>query len=138
MHYSPNVQATLFINGEPAAFLGQLRTKYKESMELKKDMYVMEMVFDTLIKNAHIIPTYQSPAQFAIVKLDVTIKQNPDFPFAQIKENARRTSELFTDIEVVDIFKDNLTLRFYFSAKDRNITEEEAKRELEKIKGTIT
>ena len=96
------------------------------------------MVFDTLIKNAHIIPTYQSPPQFAIVKLDVTIKQNPDFLFTQIKENARRTSELFTDIEVVDIFKDNLTLRFYFSAKDRNITEEEAKRELEKIKGTIT
>lgn len=138
MHYSPNVQATLFINGEPAAFLGQLRTKYKANMELKKDIYLMEMVFDTLIKNAHIIPTYQAPAQFSIVKLDMTIKQNPDIPFAQIKENARRLSTLCTNIDVIDIFNENITLRFYFSAPDRNITEIEAKKELETILQTIS
>lgn len=137
-HYSPNVQATLLINGEPTAFLGQLKNNYKETMDLKKDIFLMEMVFDTLVKNAHIIPAYETPAQFAIIKLDLTLKQNKDMSFAKIKEIALKNSSLLQAIEVLDLFEDKLTLRFYFSSKERNITEADAKNEFGLIQEAIS
>jgi len=46
-------------------------------------------------------------------------------------------SKELINIKVKDIYKDNITLRFYFSNRAKNITEKEALEELDKIKKII-
>ena len=52
--------------------------------------------------------------------------------YAEIEQKAFK-SKLLQKIEVITLYQNKLTLRFYYSSPDRNITEEEAKKELEKI-----
>ena len=54
------------------------------------------------------------------------------------KEIALKNSSLLQAIEVLDLFEDKLTLRFYFSSKERNITEADAKNEFGLIQEAIS
>jgi phenylalanyl-tRNA synthetase beta subunit len=114
--------------------MGQLKKTYQDHMQLKQNVFLAEIDFQQLATHAKLLPKYQQPSLYATIKLDITIKQNSTLPFGQIKEQAFKTSPLLSNVEVVDLYKDNLTLRFIFSSNERNITEEEAKGELEKIK----
>lgn len=129
-----NVQADLFISNELAGHIGQLKSSYQAKNEIKQNVYLAEIDFDLLIKNHKMIGFYNPISPFAIVKLDLTIQISPKKSFEKIKKVAFETSSLLKNIEFVDLFKDKLTLRFYFAKNNSNITEEEAKRELEKMK----
>lgn len=134
---SQNVQAEIFINGEKAGHIGQLKPAYQLRNEIKQKIYLAQINFESLIKNYKMLGTYNPISTFATVKLDLTIEASPNNSFEKIKNTAFKTSELLKDVEVADIFNDKLTLRFYFSKDSSNITEQEAKVELEKIKNEI-
>jgi len=50
-----------------------------------------------------------------------------------LRRTAFETSKLLVKLDVVDTYKNRVTLRYYFSSPSRNITDEEAKKELEAI-----
>ncbi|MCX7881583.1 MAG: hypothetical protein N2482_03710, partial [Patescibacteria group bacterium] len=54
--------------------------------------------------------------------------------FSEIEEKCFRVSKFLQKIELISQYQNKITLRFYFNDPTRNLTEEEGKRELEKIK----
>lgn len=101
-------------------------------IEERGGIFFTEIALDTLISNSRPFPTYRPLNQYAVIKLDKTFKLNPGITYLSIKNKAQK-SKLFTNLEVISTYKDNLTLRFYYSSPLRNLTEEEAKRELDKV-----
>ena len=127
-------QAALIIKGKQAGVLGKLKSQYQEKNGLKSESYLMELDFETLISHARTISTYHPLHPFAIIKLDYTVTTNMNSSYETFKKKAFKQSKLLQKIEVIDRFKDKVTLRMYFSSASHNITEEDAKKEL----GTCT
>jgi phenylalanyl-tRNA synthetase beta chain len=116
---------------------GQLKPVFQLVLGINKEIFIAEFDFHALSQLARTVPVYTPTNPYAIIKLDLTVKLRPDMSFEKIRQVAFQSSALVKNIEVVDIHKDNLTLRFYFTSLEKNITEEEAKKELNHIKMEI-
>lgn len=131
--FSPNVQSQIIINGKPAGFMGLIKKEISQKNNLKNDVYTAEIDFTHLIENAKEISTYKHISAYAVIKLDLTIDTAGTQSYASIINNAYKTSRLLTDVQLINQYKNKITLRFFFTASDRNITEEEAIKELSQI-----
>ena len=105
----------------------------------KESVFMTEIDLQQLIDNYRQMPKYQPINPYAVIKLDKTFilrtghRPVPtDLTYEIIKTKAEK-SKLLQKIEVLSLFENKLTLRFYYSSPDRNINEEEVKRELDKI-----
>lgn len=114
--------------------VGLLRESYMMSHGIKKPVCAAELRFAELVKFINPHPKYVKPNPHAHIKLDVTYTSDKNHVFAEIRDAAFKTSDLLQSIDVIDQYEDQVTLRLTFAAEDRNITEAEAKEELEKIK----
>lgn len=101
-------------------------------IEEKEGVFYTEIDLNDLISNAKPFPTYNPINQFAVIKLDKTFELSDNVTYKSIREKAKK-SKLYMMTEFVTMYKNKLTLRFYYSSSDRNITEEEAKNELQKV-----
>jgi len=98
----------------------------------KNGSFMVELDFMTLIENCKLVPNYKPLHPYAIIKLDRTFEVGPSNTYDALSKKAKK-SKLLQKIEVVTLYQNKLTLRFYYSSPDRNITEGEAKSELAKI-----
>ncbi len=98
----------------------------------KNGVFMTEIDFQTLIDNCQLVPTYKPLHPYAIIKLDKTFEINPKKTYDIIQKMAFK-SKLLQKIEVVTLYQNKLTLRFYYSSPEKNITESDAKSELEKL-----
>lgn len=99
----------------------------------KDGVFMAEIDLQTLINNYKQIPKYNPVNPYAVIKLDKTFEIRPDNTYEVLYRLARR-SKLLKKIEVVTLYQNKLTLRFYYSSPSRNITEDEAKSELYKVR----
>ncbi len=95
-------------------------------------VFLAELDFQSLINNCQLVPKYKPLHPYAIIKLDKTFEIQPQTTYEVVRQKAFK-SKLLQKIEVVTLYQNKLTLRFYYSSPDRNITEEEAKTELAKL-----
>ncbi len=130
-----NSQATIKIGEDWIGEYGQLKPIYQSQNAVKSRVFLAVFDLLNLIKHINLYTVFKPVNPYATVKLDLTIE--PSKTFTEINNQAYRSSKLLTGIEFVGQYENKITLRFYFSATDRNITEEEAKKELEKIKSTL-
>lgn len=98
----------------------------------KDGVFMAEIDFQSIIDNSKLVPTYKPIYPYAVIKLDKTFEIQPHTTYAVVRQRAFK-SKLLQKIEVVTIFENKLTLRFYYSSPEKNITEEEAKMDLGKI-----
>ena len=131
-HYVANMSAEILIANRPAVRFGQLKKSYQNNLELKNNAYLAEIELNVLIDNYKLVSPYISPPQYAVIKLDSTIKLSKH-SFEEIRKIAQSVSKLLYSMEFVSSYKDTNTVRFYFTSTNKNITEEEAKSELSKI-----
>lgn len=103
-----------------------------EEIICRDGIYMVEIDFNQLVKNSHSFKKYRPLNSYAVIKLDKTFELGPNSTYA-VKNRLAQQSKLLQKIEVVTLYKNKLTLRFYYSSPERNITEEEAKKELEKV-----
>lgn len=135
--FSSKMQGDLILNEESAGQFGQVKVTFIKKLGIEGNVYAAELDFNELIKNYHLLPSYTATNPFAVIKLDLTIESKKDQSFSEIKRISYNQSTLLKDIEFLNSYKNNVTLRFYFSSSEKNITEENAKKELEKIKNTL-
>jgi phenylalanyl-tRNA synthetase beta chain len=133
--FAPNEQAQLvdIKTKKVIGYFGKLRTTLQENMELKGAVYAAELDFSFIAENYKVVEPYIAPLQNAVVKLDANIKVNKGQTFTSMKETAYGESTLLVDVDFVNKYENTMTLRFYFSSKETNITEAEAQTELTKI-----
>jgi phenylalanyl-tRNA synthetase beta chain len=98
----------------------------------RNGVFLSEIDFQTLINNCQLVPKYKPLHPYAIIKLDKTFEISPNKTYGTIAKLAKQ-SKLLQKIEVITLYQNKLTLRFYYSSPNKNITEEEAKSELKKI-----
>jgi phenylalanyl-tRNA synthetase beta chain len=82
-----------------------------------------------LIDHYRSFPTYKPVNPYAVIKLDKNFQLSQNLTYSVIQKLAQR-SKYLQKMEVVSLYKDRLTIRFYYTASDHNLTEEEAKKEL--------
>lgn len=98
----------------------------------KESVFMVEVDFKKLIEHYQPIPKYHPFNPFAVIKLDKTFEITPHMTYKIVRQKAFQ-SKLLQKIKVITLYQNKLTLRFYYSSTKRNITEDEAKKELEKI-----
>ncbi|MFA6532652.1 MAG: phenylalanine--tRNA ligase subunit beta [Patescibacteria group bacterium] len=99
----------------------------------KSGVFMTEINFKSLIDNSKLVPTYKPIHPYSIIKLDKTFEIQPLTTYAVLRQKAFK-SKLLQKIEAISVYENKLTLRFYYSSSEKNITEEEAKEELNKVK----
>lgn len=127
--FSKGVQARILIGDKEVGVLGQVQLTYADRFGIKSAGFAAELDFNTLIVKAKTIASYRAPHPYAVIKLDRTVTVSNTLTFEKLKQQGL-SSKLLQDLEVLDVYGDKITLRYYFSSPDRNITEEEAKQEL--------
>lgn len=128
-----NIQATLYCDNVEIGEIGLVANAYTHIYSIDKPIVVAEVDMSALIKLSRTIAQYKPISPFAVIKLDLTIDNTSARPYGEIESMIKKTSSLITRIELRSTYKNKLTLRMYFTDTARNITEEEAKKELEKI-----
>ena len=99
----------------------------------KDGVFMAEIDFQSLVDNCQLVMKYKPIHPYAVIKLDKTFGISPHTTYAIVRQKAFQ-SKLLRKIEVVTLYQNKLTLRFYYSSTERNITEEEAKAELYKVR----
>ncbi len=97
-------------------------------------LYAAELDFDRLVLESRAIPSYTPVSPYATIRLDLTLVSDPDHTYSTVQETALRASKLLQKVSLISMFQDKITLQFEFSSSAHNITEEDAKTELENIK----
>ena len=121
------------IKGIIEALLKELNINHLDFKIIEKDgIYLNEISLSALIKNHRQLPVYQPINPYAIIKLDKTFELSYNLKYADIEKKTKSLKWL-KKIEIVSLFYNKVTVRFYFQSDKKNITEEEAKKELEKI-----
>lgn len=131
------IQAEILISDKVIGIIGRLHQKYQRSFALQNPITLAELDFLKIVNASQTISKYIPINPYAVVKLDLTIEMSGGKTYADVEKAIRKTSSLVTDITLQTIYKNTITLRIYFSSMERNITEDEAKKELEKIKSII-
>ena len=135
--FNKNVQGEIYFGGKLVCVFGKLHKKYEVRQELTKPAYLAQFDVYEIINLTKQFPKYQPINQYATIKFDLTIEMREGFVYQELREKALKTSHFLNNLEVIDVYKNKLSLRFYFSSDTKNLTEEEAKKELEKIKELV-
>ncbi|MEK7633971.1 MAG: phenylalanine--tRNA ligase subunit beta [Patescibacteria group bacterium] len=98
----------------------------------KNGIFMTEIDLQSLIDNCQLVPKYVPLHPYAVIKLDKTFEISTTTTYAVVRIKAFQ-SKLLQKIEVVSVFENKFSLRFYYSSPERNITEDEAKKELYKV-----
>lgn len=122
------------LKGIVEGLMGELNaeTAPKYVITEKDGVFLTEIDLDDLIGASRAFPIYRAINPYAVIKLDKTFTLSQEMSYKTLVSSAKK-SKLLQKVELVSVFKSNLTLRFYYSSPERNITEEEAKVELEKV-----
>lgn len=131
--FSKNISAQLLIKNEHIGYLGKLKSEYKDKNNVNSEIYIAELNFSSLVKNFNIISRFYPITRYAVIKLDLNVELSKNKTYAQIISKAYKSLKYIQKIKLIDLFKNKATLRFYFSSNKRNITEEEAKKQLKNL-----
>ncbi len=128
--FSPTIQVDYRIGDRVIGSAGMLSTDIRSSLGIRKPVYLASFDLLSLIEYTRLIPQYRPVNPYAVIKLDLTAKITE---YEQFKSSAFRASGLLRHIEYIGRYNENVTVRLFFSSLDRNLTEQEANKELEKI-----
>lgn len=128
--FSKNEVVDFVVNDGVIGSVGKLSTELQYKNSLKSAVYLARFDLLSLIERARTIARFQPINPYAVIKLDLTM---PIKIYADFVKKAKDTSSYLQRVELIDSFKDKKTVRLYFSSTERNLTEKEAQRELEKI-----
>lgn len=136
-YLSSKVQANIKIDDHLVGFIGELSPAILRVLSLKKPVFVTELDFDQLVLQFRTSISYKPINPYAIVKLDLTVDLTKVGSYEEVILNIKKSSPLLTDVTYLTLYQNKLSLRLYFSDSKKNITEQEALLELEKIKKAL-
>jgi len=131
--FSKNISAQLLIKNDYVGYLGKLKSEYKDKNKVNSEIYIAELDFSSLVNSFNIISRFYPISPYAVIKLDLNVELSKNKTYAQIINKAYKSLNYIQNIKLIDLFKNKATLRFYFSSNKRNITEEEAKKQLKNL-----
>lgn len=135
--FSQNEVVDFVLNDSVFGSVGKLSTQLQHKNSLRSSVYLASFDLLSLIEHSMSVAKYTAINPYATIKLDLTLKTG-SVTFQELTQRAHKTSKLLSRIEFVGSFKENHTIRFYFSSTERNLTEVEAQRELALIQTALS
>ncbi len=140
----PGRSADLFIADTIVGFLTEVHPEVLARFGLPARTAVATLDLTSLLALPSATVTPAPLPSFPAVTYDVTMQRTQKQTTQELLKKLRAASALLENVEVIDLFDGaplkndeyNLTLRFTYRAKDRTLTEDEAKKEQEKVLGT--
>jgi phenylalanyl-tRNA synthetase beta chain len=130
--FSPDFCVSVKTDNNLLGYFGEIRADIRDVFGIKPSIIGGEFDFELISSSYNLSHPFVEPIQFAIIKLDATIDMNGK-TYQDICNTAYSQSQLLINLDYIDTYKDNITIRFYFADRAKNITEEVAKNELKKI-----
>lgn len=130
-HHLSSTSESIISKGNIIGFFGALHQKYNDILGINQPIYLAEIDFEPLLTQYSPIHPYHIPSPYAMVKLDLTFEKT--YLYQEIQTMSLQASKLIHHMEYLSSFDNKITIRYFFNSPDRNITEEEAKIELEKV-----
>ncbi len=134
--FSKNEVIDFAKNGSVFGSIGKLSTELQHKNGLKSPAYLASFDLLSLIELSTTTVPYKPINQFATIKLDLNV--STDHSYQEIEQRAHRSSKLLTHLEYCGTYGDRHTIRFYFSSRDKNLTESEAQQELALIQTALS
>ncbi len=139
-HMHPGRSAHLLLGQTVVGHLFELHPIVRERTGLPFRSAAAQIDCTLLLAISPAAVTAQSVPAFPSVTYDVTVPRTQREPLHDLLHRLHRGSDLLENVSVQDLYAlkhtydpYQLTLRFVFRAPDRTLTEEEAKREHEKV-----
>jgi phenylalanyl-tRNA synthetase beta chain len=131
--------AELVLDGRLLGWIGQLARSVQESrlLELREEVTVAELDFETLKSVADLIPTHRPVPVFPPVERDLNFVLDEEVPWADVEQLAEEAAgELLERAEFLSQYrgqqlgpeKKSYVIRLVFRAPDRTLTSEEVDR----------
>ena len=134
--FSKNEVVDFVLDDAVFGSIGKLSTQLQDKNGLKTPVYLASFDLLSLIEHSKTISQYKPINPYATIKLDLNIKSGKK-SYEEMKKLSFASSSLLEKMELVDVYKETLTLRFYFTSTKKNLTEVEAQKELQKIKDLL-
>jgi phenylalanyl-tRNA synthetase beta chain len=129
----PGRAATIFIDGKPAGWLGEIHPLVAAEWDLRDTVAAFEVDLDAVPEPAPAI--YQDVTSFPEVREDLSVVVTDSTTASQVLDCVRRAgAPLLASAEVFDVYRDDarlgegnvsLALRLSYRAPDRTLTDEE-------------
>jgi phenylalanyl-tRNA synthetase beta chain len=139
----PGRSADLLAGETAVGFLTEVHPDVCARFDLPQRAAVATLDLKTLLAFPAASRTPEALPQFPAVSYDVTVTRSQNQSTEKLLETLRKSSPLLEKVEIIDLFEKksggspsqeyNLTLRFTYRAKERTLTENEAKQEQEKV-----
>lgn len=127
------VQAGILSKNAIIGYIGSISASVQHSFGLPNDLNIVELDIEMLLTHRKKQQPYKTPHSFARIKRDITYTSSRQAVFSDIQSAAYKASDNLLSLYVTSIYENKITLRFEFGFADKNMTEEEAQIELNKI-----
>jgi phenylalanyl-tRNA synthetase beta chain len=137
----PGRTAAILVNGQLIGACYEVHPLIRSAFDLPHRAAAASIDLTALLKFPVAPVQLQPLSTFPAISYDVTVKRTVSDHLGPLMKKLRTGSSLLEDVSVHDLYAGkplsngeyNLTLRFVYRAADRTLTEEEAKKEHEKV-----
>ncbi|MDA1208704.1 MAG: phenylalanine--tRNA ligase subunit beta [bacterium] len=123
----------IMVGKEALGKLFELHPKVSARFDLPKETAIVLFNCTGLLTTPPTLKVAKPIPQFPAVKYDVTITVDASKPIGPVLDKARGSDTLVETIDIIDLYKQNLTLRCTYRAADKTLKEDEAKKAHEKV-----
>ncbi|MBP6913573.1 MAG: phenylalanine--tRNA ligase subunit beta [Candidatus Levybacteria bacterium] len=100
---------------------------------LERSIIDFEINFSELLKYVTLKKTYAPIPKFPQAQEDIRLTIDPSVTYDKVTEVIRKSSQLVTDISLLDTYQDKKTFRITYQSKDKSLTAQEITQIREKI-----
>ncbi len=127
--FHPGISGSISINGKVIGVIGRVHPLIIEEMEIKQDVYYMELNLDDFINNMEEIKKYKIVPAFPSIEIDLAIVVDEKIKNEDIVNEIRESgTELLKDVHLFDIYrgeqidKDKKSMAYSLSFRDDSRT----------------
>lgn len=133
-HFTHPKQTILFLkNKDVLAKVGKIHPQLATSFNIKQDLFIAEIDLDKLVKYYNPIKKYTPIPLYPSAVEDLTLIFPPETHFGVVVEEIYKIDSLINKVELIDRYKDTLTLSITYLNPKKSLAGEEIRKLREKI-----
>jgi len=126
--WSPDQVAEIFIKKEFAGILGNIHSQILENFGVNKEVVILNLNLEALIKNATAIKTYTPQSKYPSIIEDLAFVVPERTYVGPIMQLIREQSPLIQSVTLLDSFDQTRTFKVIYQHSEKNLTDEEVQK----------
>jgi phenylalanyl-tRNA synthetase beta chain len=104
--FHPRISADVVLNNEGMGIIGKVHPILLEEMDIKQDVYYLEINLDKFIENIKIKKQFKSVPVFPSIEIDLAIVVDENVKSSNVEKEIRNTeTEILEEITLFDIYR---------------------------------